>query len=72
MQGLIWGGAAVALVGMALLGWSIRLAVRVRRGATGDPAKARADLTRVLYWNMAGLGIAALGLMAIVVGIILR
>ncbi len=72
MQGMIWGGAAVTLAGVLLLVWCIRLASRVRHNAADDPEKARAALTRVLYWNMAGLGLASLGLMAMVAGIILR
>jgi hypothetical protein len=72
MQGMIWGGAAVTLVGVGLLGWCIRLAAQVRHGAADDPVKARAALTRVLYWNMAALGLASLGLMSMVVAIILR
>lgn len=72
MQILIWGGAVVTLAGVVLLGWCIRLAAAVRQNAPADPAQARAALTRVLYWNMAALGVASLGLMAVVVGIILR
>ena len=71
MQGMIWGGAAVTLIGVVLLIWCIRLAFAVRRSPTADPEQARAALTRVLIWNMAALGIAALGLMVVVMGIIL-
>ena len=71
MQVVIWGGAAVTLAGVLMLGWCIRLAAQVRQTAAGDPEKARAALTRVLYWNMAALGLASLGLMAVVAGIIL-
>ena len=72
MQVLIWAGAAVTLLGVALLLWCIRLAAQVRSTPQATPEATRAALTRVLYWNMAALGIAALGLMAVVVGIILR
>ena len=71
MQVVIWGGAAVTLAGVVLLGWCIRLAAQVRHDAADDPEKARAALTRVLYWNMAALGLASLGLMVMVAGIIL-
>ena len=71
MQAMIWGGACVTLAGVMLLGWCIRLAAAVRRDAGGDPDKARVALTQVLYWNMAALGLAALGLMVVVAGIIL-
>jgi hypothetical protein len=72
MQTLIITGAIVTLAGIALLGHSARLALGVRRSADLDPDTSRAALTRVLYWNMAGLGIASLGLMAVVVAVILR
>ncbi len=70
MQALIWGGAALTLVGVALLGWCARMAGQARRIA--DEAAARAALNRVIAWNMAALGVAGIGLMAVVVGLILR
>ena len=70
MQEMIWGGTAVTLIGVTLLIWCVRLASQVRHGAVADPEAARAALTRVLYWNMAALGIATLGLMVVVVGIL--
>lgn len=70
MQEMVWGGTAVTLIGVTLLIWCVRLASQVRHGAVADPEAARAALTRVLYWNMAALGIATLGLMVVVVGIL--
>ena len=70
MQEMVWGGTAVTLIGVILLIWCVRLASQVRHGAVADPEAARAALTRVLYWNMAALGIATLGLMVVVVGIL--
>ena len=71
MQMMIWGGTAVTLIGVTLLIWCVRLASQVRHNAAANPEAARAALTRVLYWNMAALGIATLGLMVVVIGIIL-
>ncbi len=71
MQTVIILGSLVTLIGIALLGQSARLALHVRRTPDLEEAASRAALTRVLYWNMAGLGVAALGLMAVVVGVIL-
>lgn len=71
MQNLIWIGAAVTLAGIAGLGWSMRLALRAHT-LDKDSNAARAALQTVLIWNMAGLGVAFIGLMAVVVGIILR
>ena len=70
MSYLIWGGVAVTLASVVLLGWCVVLAVRVRRGGLPEAA-TRAALQRVLIWNMAALGIAAIGLMAVVIGVIL-
>ena len=70
MQYLIWGGAAVTLISVAMLGWCVVLALRVRRAAL-DEAATRAALQKVLIWNMAAIGLAAMGLMAVVTGVIL-
>lgn len=70
MQGLIWGGAALTLLGVAGLLWCIRLSMAVRR-LPANTDTTRAALQKVLVWNMAALGLAFLGLMAVVVGIIL-
>jgi hypothetical protein len=70
MQALIWGGAALTLSGVALLGWCVRLAAQARRIA--DEQAARAALARVIAWNMAALGLAGIGLMAVILGLVLR
>ena len=70
MQYLIWGGAAVTLISVAMLGWCVVLALRVRRAGL-DEAATRAALQKVLIWNMAAIGLAAMGLMAVVTGVIL-
>jgi len=70
MEYLIWGGTAVTLASVAMLGWCGILALRVRRAGL-DEAATRAGLQRVLIWNMGALAVAALGLMAVVVGVIL-
>ena len=70
MEYLIWGGAAVTLASVAMLGWCGVLALRVRRAGL-EEAAMRAGLQRVLIWNMAALALAGIGLMAVVVGVIL-
>lgn len=71
MQAVIWGGAVVTLAGVAGLLWSVRLSMAVRaQGLQGEASTAA--LTRVMIWNMAALGVAAVGLMLVVAGIILR
>jgi hypothetical protein len=70
MDGLIWFGAALALLGVAGLIWCILLALRARRSGLGDEAM-RAELQRVVVLNMAALGVSALGLICVVAGILL-
>ena len=69
MEYLIWGGAVVTLASVAMLCWCVVLAVRVRRAGL-DEVAMKAALQRVLIWNMAAVAVAALGLMAVVVGVI--
>lgn len=70
MQGLIWPGTALALAGIGGLIWCIVLATRARNAGLPD-AELRARLQQVVALNMAALGIAALGLMLVVAGILL-
>ena len=70
MQGLIWGGAALTLVGLAGLGYCILRVGRARRAGLDDAA-LRAELQRVVTLNLAAVGVSALGLAAVVAGIIL-
>ncbi len=71
MEALIWIGAALTLAGVVGLGWCIRMAVKARSAGLADDAM-RAALQRVVTLNMAALGVSALGLMAVVAGILLR
>lgn len=70
MQALIWAGAALTLIGVGGLGYCVLLALRARRSGLEDAAM-RATLQRVVVLNMAALGISALGLMLVVLGIFL-
>lgn len=70
MQALIWAGAALTLIGVGGLGYCVVLALRARRSGLEDAAM-RATLQRVVVLNMAALGISALGLMLVVLGIFL-
>ena len=70
MQALIWVGAALTLAGVAGLGYCILRASRAKR--TGlDDAAMRAELQRVVTINLAAVGVSALGLAAVVAGILL-
>jgi hypothetical protein len=70
MQGLIWAGAALTLVGLAGLVYCILAAARAKRAGLDDAAM-RAKLQRVVTINLAAVGVSALGLAAVVAGILL-
>lgn len=70
MQGLIWAGAALTLVGLAGLIWCILRAARAKRSGLDDAAM-RAELQKVVTINLAAVGVSALGLAAVVAGILL-
>lgn len=68
---LIWGGAALTALGLAGIVWCITTVTRARR-AGADDAAMRATMQRVVAVNMAALAASVLGLMAVVMGIMLR
>jgi hypothetical protein len=70
MQILIWLGAALTLTGLAGLGYCILRVTRAKRSGLDDAAM-RAELKRVMAINLAAVGVSALGLAAVVVGILL-
>jgi len=70
MQALIPIGATLSLAGVAGLIWCIVLALRARRAGLDDAA-LRARLQHLVALNLAALGVSALGLMLVVIGILL-
>lgn len=70
MQILIAIGAFVSLAGVAGLVWCIVMALKARKAGLPDDA-LRARLQQVVVFNMAALGISAIGLMMVVTGIFL-
>jgi uncharacterized membrane protein len=71
MDWLIWIGAAVSLGGVAGLLRCIQLALRARKSGLDNTAM-RARLQQIVTFNLAALGVSALGLMLVVTGIILN
>lgn len=69
MAALIWGGAVVALLGVAGLAWCVRLSLKAK---TADEATARALMAKVVVYNLASMGVAVLGLLCVVAGLVLR
>lgn len=71
MAGLIWGGAAMTLAGLAGIVWCILAVRRARKAGLDDPGM-QAVLQRVVAVNLGAFGLSALGLGAVVAGLILR
>jgi hypothetical protein len=70
MQALIFAGVAMTLAGVAGLLYCVLRTLKARRAGLDDAAM-RAELQRVVTINVAALGISALGLAAVVAGILL-
>lgn len=70
MEILVWGGAAVSLVGLAGLVWSI-LKVNAARKAKLDDAALKAAIQKALPLNLAALFLSVIGLMLVILGIFL-
>ncbi|TCP63174.1 hypothetical protein EV663_101441 [Rhodovulum bhavnagarense] len=70
MEILVWAGAAVSITGLA---WLVRCILRMlaARRANLPDDELRARLQRIVAENMAALGLSALGLMMVVIGIML-
>lgn len=68
---LIWGGAALTALGLAGILWCILAVTRARRARLEDAAM-RATMQRVVAVNMGALAASVLGLMAVIMGIMLR
>ncbi|MEK9643083.1 MAG: hypothetical protein VW122_10990 [Paracoccaceae bacterium] len=70
MTTLIWGGAALSLVGLIGLMLCIRKVAKAKKTAQNED-ELRLAVKQVLPLNLGSLFISALGLMAVVVGILL-
>lgn len=71
MVWLIWIGVAVTLLGVAGLAFCVVAALNARRSGLDD-AQMRAQLQKLVAYNMAGLALSALGLMMVVVGLVFQ
>ncbi len=70
MEIVIWSGAGLTLLGVLGLVWCIVLAMRARKSGLPDD-QIKAQLQRVVAINLGALAVSALGLIAVIVGIIL-
>ena len=69
MTALIWGGAVVTLLGVAGL---MLCAAQSMKARTLPEDQGRTLMGRVVAWNLAAVGVAILGLMGVVAGLLLR
>lgn len=70
MDWMIWAGAALALMGVALLIYCIFAALQAKK-LGGSDEDIRARLQKVVALNLAALLVSAIGLGAVTIGIIL-
>ncbi|WP_417607702.1 hypothetical protein [Primorskyibacter flagellatus] len=70
MDGLIWAGAAISLLGLIGLVWSIIKVARARRADLSDE-DLRNAVQAVMPLNLGALFLSVIGLMIVIVGIFL-
>ena len=70
MDKVIWVGAALTMIGVLALVWCIVLAMRARKSGLPED-QIKAQLQRVVALNLGALAVSAIGLMAVIVGVIL-
>ncbi|MBI1494249.1 hypothetical protein [Halocynthiibacter styelae] len=70
MSFLIWPGAALSFLGLCGIFWCIFRAMKARNAGLEDD-ELRARLQKIVAVNLGALGVSALGLMLVVIGIIL-
>lgn len=69
-DGLIWGGAALTLAGVAALIWCVLTVARARRSGLEDDA-LRQRMRPVIAVNMGALALSMIGLLLVITGIML-
>lgn len=70
MSALVTIGTIITLAGIAGLGACIVMVARIRRAGL-DEEETRRRLQRVIAWNLGALAVSAIGLMAVIAGIML-
>ncbi|MGR3662838.1 MAG: hypothetical protein ACU0CA_16905 [Paracoccaceae bacterium] len=70
MNWLIWPGAVVSFIGVIGLVYCIRMAAKAKNDDLDDAAM-KARLHQLVAMNMGALAVSAMGLMAVVIGILL-
>ena len=70
MEWIIWLGAALTVIGVLMLVYCIVIAVKTRKSELPEE-QMKAKLQKVVTLNLGALAISALGLMAVIFGIVL-
>ena len=70
MEIVVWIGAAMSVIGLIGIGYSVVMVTRAKRANLSD-ADMRASLAKVLPVNLGALLVSVLGLMTVAVGIML-
>lgn len=69
MELLIWGGAALSMLGVVGLIWCILMAFKTRKSGLPDN-QIRQQLQKMIAINLAALSISFVGLMLVLIGVI--
>ncbi|MBY6046688.1 hypothetical protein [Vannielia litorea] len=67
---LVWPGAALALAGVVGILACVRSVMKARNAGLPD-AEMVAHMQKMGAWNMAALGVSAIGLALVVIGLLL-
>ena len=70
METVIWIGAALSVIGLVGIGYSILAVARAKRAGLPDE-DLRARIAKILPLNLGALFVSMIGLMAVIVGVIL-
>ncbi|WP_439507711.1 hypothetical protein [Yoonia sp.] len=70
MEMVVWIGAALSVIGLIGIGYSVVMVTRAKRANLSE-ADMRARLAKVLPVNLGALFVSVLGLMTVAVGIML-
>lgn len=70
LDALIWGGAALTLIGLVLLVWCIFKVIGAKRAGLSDE-DLRAAVQKVIPLNLGALLMSMFGLMLVIVGVFL-
>ncbi|WP_296424006.1 hypothetical protein [Yoonia sp.] len=71
MEIVIWIGAALSIIGLVGIGYSIVAVTRAKRAKLEDD-ELRARIARILPVNLIALFVSMIGLMAVIVGVVLN